>query len=66
MEPVTSEAIRAFLQQLSERYTQGGQFYLLGGSALCLLGSPRETRDIDYVAEIAPDQRADFQAVTGA
>lgn len=62
MEPVTSETIRAFLQRLSERYTQGGQFYLLGGSALCLLGSPRETRDIDYVADIAPEGQAQFQA----
>ncbi len=41
--------IQDFLQQLGDRYQQPGQVYLLGGSALCLLGSPRQTLDIDYV-----------------
>jgi hypothetical protein len=29
---------------------------LLGGSALCLLGSPRETLDVDYSIENAPPE----------
>jgi hypothetical protein len=40
--------IQAFLQQLGERYPHAANLYLLGGSALCLLGSPRRTLDIDY------------------
>jgi len=33
-------------------------FYLLGGSALLLLGSPRETLDVDYMVEPAPEADA--------
>ncbi len=63
MEPVTSEAIRAFLQQLSERFPKRATFYLLGGSALCLLGSPRETRDLDYEVELAAESAEEFELV---
>lgn len=48
MEPITSLALQNFLQQLGDRLAQPTTLYLLGGSALCLLGSPRETRDVDY------------------
>jgi len=51
MEPVTSLALEAFLQKLGERISQPTTLYLLGGSALCLLGSPRETLDVDYSLE---------------
>ena len=54
MEPVTSEVLHMFFQRLSERYPGRGEFYLLGGSALCLLGNPRETLDVDYAVEPAP------------
>ena len=54
MELVTSEVLHEFFQRLSERYPGGGEFYLLGGSALCLLGNPRETLDVDYAVEPAP------------
>jgi hypothetical protein len=64
MEPITSEDIRAFLQHLSERFAGNAAFYLLGGSALCLLGSPRETRDIDYMVELASGTLEEFEAVT--
>lgn len=46
-----AEQIRNFLIALGERYPQSAQLYLLGGSALCLLGSPRPTIDIDYVGD---------------
>ena len=62
MEPVTSEALQVFLQRLSERYSGRGVFYLLGGSALLLLGSLRETRDVDYMVEPALDTDADLRA----
>jgi len=61
MESVNSVSIKNFLQRLSERYYRPVAFYLLGGSALCLLGSPRETIDIDYTFELSPDQEQVFQ-----
>lgn len=44
-----SKQIHTFLTTLGERYPHPAQLVLLGGSALCLLGSPRPTIDIDYV-----------------
>ncbi|MBN1139306.1 MAG: hypothetical protein JXM73_22205 [Anaerolineae bacterium] len=49
MGSLASETIIAFLEALGERYSQPATLYLLGGSALSLLGSPRPTLDIDYV-----------------
>ena len=45
------ERIQAFLTALGARYPHPAQLYLLGGSALCLLGSSRPTLDIDYVGD---------------
>lgn len=61
MEPVTSIALKTFLQRLGDRYPNPAEFYLLGGSALCLLGSPRETLDIDYTVELTPEMAQAFQ-----
>lgn len=66
MEPITAEAVRAFVQGLSQRYTGRGTFYLLGGSALLLLGSPRETLDVDYQAEPEPGTETEFQTALAA
>ena len=62
MEPVTSIMLKTFLQRLGERYPNPAEIYLLGGSALCLLGSPRETLDVDYTFEISLEQSQAFQA----
>jgi hypothetical protein len=51
MEPVTSIALQQFLKRLGEQFLHPAKLYLLGGSALCLLGSPRETLDVDYSLE---------------
>jgi hypothetical protein len=48
VEPITSDVLKLFFQRLSEQYFERTEFYLLGGSALCLLGSPHETLDVDY------------------
>ena len=37
-----------FLARLGERCDREARLYVLGGSALRLLGSPRETLDVDY------------------
>jgi len=75
---VTSKALEAFLQSLGERSSCTGALYLLGGSALCLLGNPRTTADIDYtfeaetgsseqfddtVMELAREMRLDIESV---
>jgi hypothetical protein len=60
MEKITSQALEIFFARLGEKITQPVTFYLLGGSALCLLGSPRETLDVDYSAENVP---ANFDTV---
>jgi hypothetical protein len=59
MEPVTRETLRLLFTRLSEIYKQPAVLYLLGGSALRLLGSPRETLDIDYLTD------APFETVQG-
>ncbi len=62
MGELATTEIQAFLQRLGERYPQAGRLYLLGGGALCLLGSPRRTLDIDYTVEVPPDEVAQLQA----
>lgn len=62
MGDITTAEILDFLQRLGERYPGPATLFLLGGSALCLLGNPRRTLDIDYLAECPPDQAADLQA----
>jgi hypothetical protein len=54
LETVTTRALRKFFERLGEQVSGSAQLYLVGGSALCLLGSPRETLDIDYFIENAP------------
>lgn len=46
---LTSTDIRRFLAALGERVGAPTDLYLLGGGALCLLGSARFTQDLDYV-----------------
>ena len=43
MADLTTYEIQDFLQRMGRHYPHPGTFYLLGGSALCLLGSPRRT-----------------------
>jgi hypothetical protein len=49
MAEANSEQIKAFLERLGERYSRRAKLILLGRGALCLLGNPRPTVDIDYV-----------------
>ena len=75
MEPVTSLALEQFLQDLGSRAACPMALYLLGGSALCLLGSTRETLDVDYtidpespdvktlIAQVADESKLDLEFV---
>jgi hypothetical protein len=62
MEPVTIANLNAFLQRLGERCSHPASLYLLGGSALCLFGSPRTTVDVDYTFDVEPEDAGRFQA----
>jgi hypothetical protein len=62
VEPVTLATLQTFLQRLGERFTGAGDLYLLGGSALCLLGNPRTTVDVDYTFEPDVDSVEQFEA----
>ena len=53
------EEIRNFLNRLGQQYPQPVKLYLLGGSALCFLGSPRRTVDIDCVVELSTKEFKD-------
>ncbi len=76
MAAITIARVRAFLTEVSQRYQQPATLLLLGGSALCLLGSTRATLDIDYVGhdlhkdalqqvidQVAEKMRLDVEAV---
>jgi hypothetical protein len=62
MEPITLTALQTFLRRLGERFTGAGDLYLLGGSALCLLGNPRTTMDVDYTFEPDAASLEQFEA----
>lgn len=55
MEPISRTSIIEFLNRLGGQFPSTASFYLLGGSALCFLGSPRETLDIDYTTDLDPN-----------
>ena len=55
MESISSNHIDSLLTKVGENYTTPATLVLLGGSALCLLGSERPTFDIDYVGHILND-----------
>jgi hypothetical protein len=48
--------IRKFLEKLARQYSQPFHLYLLGGSAMCFLGSQRRTVDIDCTIETMPSE----------
>lgn len=56
MESVTAQALQTFFQRLGEQLTAPVSLYLQGGSAMCLLGSPRETLDVDISFENPPPE----------
>ncbi len=58
---LSAEQITRFLQELGKRYPKRETLYLLGGSALLLLGSNRSTLDIDYIGDDNPARWNDLQ-----
>lgn len=58
---VTAEQLDAFFIQLNKLYSRPATVYLLGGTALALLGSSRPTLDIDYVGTDIPERWDELQ-----
>ena len=53
---LTTADIRNFLYHLGQRYSHPVKLFLLGGSALSFLGSPRRTMDIDCDVDITTEE----------
>ena len=51
MDAIATQQLKSFLAAVGARYPRPATLVLLGGSALCLLGSHRPTLDIDYVGD---------------
>ena len=49
MDSLDAQTISQFLEEVGRRHGSPGQIFLIGGSALFLLGHTRPTLDIDYV-----------------
>jgi hypothetical protein len=63
MEPVTPHTLKQFLTRLGERYSNPATLYLLGGSALLLLGNLRQTLDIDYTTDLDSQQQQSLETI---
>lgn len=63
MESVTPRVLEDFFTQLGQRAVKPARLYLLGGSALCLLGSPRTTVDVDLDLELPVEDEAQLEAM---
>jgi hypothetical protein len=61
MTGVSKLNIQEFFKRLGNRYPKQVELHLLGGSALILLGSSRDTLDIDYVGDDI--QKDEFQII---
>ena len=48
---VDRNTILSFIKKVNERYRKPGKIYLLGRSALTMLGNSRRTLDIDFYFE---------------
>lgn len=62
-EEVTPQVTLSFLGRLADRWNSSASLYLLGGGALSLLGNLRETRDLDYTAELPARLLDEFRQV---
>ncbi|MEA3439344.1 MAG: DUF6036 family nucleotidyltransferase [Chloroflexota bacterium] len=60
MGDLAQEEILAFFNKLSQYYDSPANIYLLGGSALCLLGSPRRTIDIDITLDSSLENKIEL------
>jgi hypothetical protein len=62
VEPITTDRLRSYFERLGKRFEGGGVLYLLGGSAMALLGSPRTTVDLDYTLGSETESQEQLEA----
>ncbi len=55
MNNLTPERLVQFFELLAQRYEQSANLYIFGGSALLLIGSRRNTGDIDFTINTVDD-----------
>jgi hypothetical protein len=60
---ITQQEILDFLTELGKIVSSDVDFYLVGGSALLLLGSPRGTIDIDYTTTMDSGNSGDVNGI---
>jgi hypothetical protein len=63
MAGISTAALMAFLEQLGLRYQSPARLYLLRGGPLLLLGSPRETFDVDYLFVLDEEGHQSFRQI---
>ncbi len=63
MGEIAAGEIAEFFRTLAQRYRKPASVFLLGASALALLGSLRPTLDIDYDVKGTPEDMAELQKV---
>jgi hypothetical protein len=63
LELSSPEQLTHFFEELGRRYPQPAQIYLFGGSALLLIGSRRETVDVDFTLSAPSEVEALRQAI---
>lgn len=63
MEPVTQDTLTRFLTRLGEQYPNPVNLYLLGGSALLLLGNLRQTLDVDFMTDLNSQQQRSLEII---
>ena len=64
MEGLAVQEVRIFLKHLGEVYDAPAALYLIGGGALCLLGNPRRTVDLDFALNYTEEMEELMVAMT--
>lgn len=59
MNSLTPERLTQFFERLAQQYAQPASLYIFGGSALLLIGSRRNTGDIDFTLNAADRELRD-------
>lgn len=59
MKSISKQIMNEFFERLGSQYPKQANLYILGGSAMIVLGSLRDTLDIDYVGDDI--QKDEFQ-----
>jgi len=62
----TPALITQFLERLGQQFENPASFYIFGGSALILMGGPRNTGDVDFTFAAASERADEFRVAVRA